>query len=175
MTKFKTLMNIHGIQAIHVLTYNNITDNKIIFIKNGNKWLSLFFNVDPPPKVKTSKVHNSRPCAPIGCTRQWVGSFHSLETPLHFLQPTYLLPLIHATPNFKWSMYTLTTLNISQLQTFICLFKTALTHTTKQLTLIIYTTESQMIDFHVSMTNTPLHLNISGLLCHGTCQTTVIS
>ena len=35
------------------------------------------------------------------------------------LQQTYLRPSIHTTQNFKWSRYTLTTLNISQLQTFI--------------------------------------------------------
>ena len=54
---------------------------------------------------------------PIGCTRQEVGSLHSLETPLHSPQQTYLRPSIHTTQNFKWSRYTLTTLNISQLKT----------------------------------------------------------
>ena len=110
-----------------------------IFFKWG-KIIVPCFNVDPLHKVKTPKVHNSRQCAPMGCTRQGVGSFHSLETTLHSLQPTYLRPLIHTIPNFKFSRYTLTALNISQLQTFICLFKTALTRTTKQLTLLIYTT-----------------------------------
>ena len=63
-----------------------------------------------------------------------MGSLHSLETTLHSLQQTYLRPSIHTTQNFKWSRYTLTTLNISQLQTFIYLIETAHPHTTKQLT-----------------------------------------
>ena len=53
-------------------------------------------------------------CAPIGCTRQEVGSLYSLETTSHSLPKTYLRLLIHTTYNFKWSRYTLTTLNISQ-------------------------------------------------------------
>ena len=36
----------------------------------------------------------------------------SLELEYH--DETYLRPLIHTTQNFKWSRYTLTTLNISQ-------------------------------------------------------------
>ena len=53
---------------------------------------------------------------PIGCTRQEVGS---LETTLHSLQQTYLRPLIHTTQNFKWSRYTLTTLNITIANNYI--------------------------------------------------------
>ena len=63
-----------------------------------------------------------------------VGSLHSLETTLHSLQHTYLQPLIHTTQNFKWSRYTLTTLNISQLQTCTYLLETAHPRTTNQLT-----------------------------------------
>ena len=71
---------------------------------------------------------------PIGCTRQEVGSLHSLETTSHSLQQTYLRLLIHTTQNVKWSWYTLTTQNISQLHTFIYLLETAHPRTTKQLT-----------------------------------------
>ena len=63
-----------------------------------------------------------------------MGSLHSLETTLHSLQQTYLRPSIYTTQNFKWSRYTSTTLNISQLQTFIYLLETAHPRTTKQLT-----------------------------------------
>ena len=41
---------------------------------------------------------------------------------------------IHTTQNFKWSRYTLTTVTISQLKTFIYLLETAYPRTTKQLT-----------------------------------------
>ena len=63
-----------------------------------------------------------------------MGSLHSFETTLHSLQHTYLRSSIHTTQNFKWSRYTLTTLNISQFQTFIYLLETAHPCTTKQLT-----------------------------------------
>ena len=36
------------------------------------------------------KYITSPPCVPIGCTRQEVGSLHSLETTLHSLQQTYI-------------------------------------------------------------------------------------
>ena len=67
-----------------------------------------------PLKPKHPKYITSQQCAPIGCTRQEVGSLHSLETTSHSLQQTYLRLLIHTTQKFKWSRYTLTTLNISQ-------------------------------------------------------------
>ena len=49
------------------------------------------------PKAKTQKYITSHQCAPIGCTRQEVGSLHSLETTSHSLQQTYLRLLIHTT------------------------------------------------------------------------------
>ena len=70
-----------------------------------------------PLKPTHPKYKTSQQCAPIGCTRQEVGSLHSLETTSHSLQQTYLRLLIHTTQNFKWSRYTLTTLNIPQLIT----------------------------------------------------------
>ena len=57
-------------------------------------------------KPKHPKYINSQQCEPIGCTRQGVGSLHSLETTLHSLQQTYLQPSIHTRQNFKWSRYT---------------------------------------------------------------------
>ena len=48
-----------------------------------------------------------------------MGSLDSLETTLNSLQQRNLRPSMHTTHNIKWSRYTLTTLNISQLQTFI--------------------------------------------------------
>ena len=47
----------------------------------------------------TPKAKNitSQQCALIGCTRQEVGSLHSLETTSHSLQQTYLRLLIHTT------------------------------------------------------------------------------
>ena len=60
------------------------------------------------------KYITSQQCMPIGCTRQEVGSLHSLETTLHSLQQTYLRPSIHTTQNPEWSRYTLTTLNIQK-------------------------------------------------------------
>ena len=72
----------------------------------------------PKPDTDTGTSYNhisllSEECALIGCTRQEVGSLHSLETTSHSLQQTYLRLLIHTTQNFNWSRYTLTTLNIS--------------------------------------------------------------
>ena len=63
----------------------------------------------PTPLTSTSKhpkYITSQQCAPIGWTRQEVGSLHSLETTSHSLQQTYLRLLIHTTQNFKWSRYT---------------------------------------------------------------------
>ena len=94
---------------------------------------SQFRKPSSPLKQTHAKYITSPPRVPIGCTRQKVGSLHSLETILHSLQHTYLRPSIHTTQNFKWSRYTLTTLNISQLQTFIYLLETAHPRTTKQL------------------------------------------
>ena len=50
-----------------------------------------------PLKPKHQKYITSHQCAPIGCTRQEVGSLHSLETTSHSLQQTYLRLLIHTT------------------------------------------------------------------------------
>ena len=67
-------------------------------------------------KITQKQTHpkyiTSPPCMPIGCTRQEVCSLHSLETTLHSLQQTYLRPSIYTSYNFKWSRYTLTTLNM---------------------------------------------------------------
>ena len=65
-------------------------------------------------KAKTPKIHNFTEVRTEGCTRQEVGSLHSLEITSHSLQQTYLRLLIHTPQNFKWSRYTLTTLNLSQ-------------------------------------------------------------
>ena len=51
----------------------------------------------PPLKPKHQKYITSHQCGPIGCTRQEVGSLHSLETTSHSLQHTYLRLLIHTT------------------------------------------------------------------------------
>ena len=78
-----------------------------------------------PLKQTHPKYITSLPCVTICCTRHEVGSLHLLETTLHSLQQTYLRPSIPTTQNFKWSRYTLTTPNISQLQTFIYFVETA--------------------------------------------------
>ena len=70
------------------------------------------------------------------------------KSTLHSLQQTYLRPSIHTTQNFKWPRYTLTTLNISQLQTFIYLLETAHSHTTKQLTRTYSTAYSTSLTYH---------------------------
>ena len=61
---------------------------------------------------------------------------------------TRLQPSIHTTQNFKWSRYTLTTPNISQLQTFIYHLETAHPHTTKQLTQTYNTEYSTSQTYH---------------------------
>ena len=76
-----------------------------------------------PLKQSHPKYITLPPCVTIGCTRQEVGSLLSSETPLHSLQQTYLRQLMHTTQNFKWPWYTLTILNISQLQTFTYLLQ----------------------------------------------------
>ena len=96
------------------------------------------------PKANTPKVHNFTIVVPIGCTRQEVGS---LETTLfHYNRHTF--DYQHTTQNFKWSRYTLTTLNISQLQTFIYLLETAHPCTTKQLTHTYNTAYSTSQTYH---------------------------
>ena len=89
-----------------------------------------------PPKEKNlpPMYITSPPYAPICWIRQGKGSSPSLEITLHSQQQTYHRPSIHTTQNFKWSRYTLTTPNISQLQTLIYLLETAHPRTTKQLT-----------------------------------------
>ena len=62
---------------------------------------SKFRKPSSPLKPKHQKYITSQQCAPIGCTRQEVGSLHSLGTTLHSLQQTYLRLLIHTTQNFK--------------------------------------------------------------------------
>ena len=101
-----------------------------------------------PLKQTHAKYTTSPPCVPIDGTRQEVGSLHSLETTLHSLQQTYLRLLIHTAQNFKWSRYTLTTLNISQLQTFIYLLETPHPRTTKQLTRTYNTAYSTSRTYH---------------------------
>ena len=77
-------------------------------------------HVQYPPPVPTGLVKpkpkyiTSQQCATIGCTKQEVGSSHTLEATCHSPQRTCLRLLIHTTHNFRWSMYTLTRLNISQ-------------------------------------------------------------
>ena len=122
---------------------------------------SQFRKPSSPLKQTHQKYITSPPCVPIGCTRQKVGSIHSLETTLHSLQQTYIRPLIHTTQNFKWSRYTLTTLNISQLQTCIHLLETAHPRTTKQLTWRYHTAYSTSQTYHTQSspkmwTHTPL-------------------
>ena len=80
---------------------------------------SQFRKPSSPLKPKHQKYITSHQCAPIGCTRQEVGSLHSLETTSHSLQQTYLRLLIHTTQNFKWSRYILPTLNTSLMKTGI--------------------------------------------------------
>ena len=58
---------------------------------------SQFRKPSSPLKPKHQKYITSHQCAPIGCTRQEVGSLHSLETISHSLQQTYLRLLIHTT------------------------------------------------------------------------------
>ena len=64
------------------------------------------------PKQTHPKYITLPPCVPGCCIWQEVGSLHSLEITLQSQQQTYLRPSIHTTPNFKWSRYTLITLNI---------------------------------------------------------------
>ena len=80
--------------------------------------LSQFRKPSSPLKQTHPICIISQLCVPIGYTSQEVGSFHPFETTLHSLQQTYIRPLIHTTQTFKCAWYTLTTLNISQLQTF---------------------------------------------------------
>ena len=71
-----------------------------------------------------------------------------LEKTVHSVQQTYLRPLIHTTQNFKWSRYTLTIINISQLQTSIYLLQTAHPRTTKQLAQTYNTVYSTSQTYH---------------------------
>ena len=109
---------------------------------------SEFRKPSSPLKQTHPKYITSPPCVPIGCTRQEVGSLHSLETTLHSLQQTYLRPSLHTTQNFKLSRYTLTKLTLSQLQTCIYLLETAHPRTTKQLTRTYNTAYSTSQTYH---------------------------
>ena len=121
---------------------------------------SQFRKLSSPLKPKHPKYITSQQCAPIGYTRQEVGSLHSLETTLHSLQQTYLRLLIHTTQNFKWSRYTLTTLNITIANIYIPPRDTTST-TTKQLTRTYNTAYSTSRTYHTRSspemrTHTPL-------------------
>ena len=99
------------------------------------------------------KYITSPPCVPIGCTMQEVGLLHLTLHYINYVKQTYLRTPIHTTQNFKWSRYTLITLNISQLQIFIYLLETAHPRTTKQLTRIYntaYSTSHQTYHTHSS-------------------------
>ena len=75
-------------------------------------------------------------------------NINGIKTTLHSLQQTYLPPSIHTTHDFKWSWYTLTSLSISQLQTFIYLLETAHPRTTKQPTRTYNTANSTSQTYH---------------------------
>ena len=102
-------------------------------------------------KPKHPKYITSQQCATIGCTRQEVGSSHSLETTKHSPQQTYFRPLIHTAQDFKWSGYTLTILNISQLQTSSYLRETAHPRTTKQPTQTYNTACNSSQTYHTTL------------------------
>ena len=53
--------------------------------------------LDKTSEPRVPLIHALTQCAPKGCTRQEVGSLHSLETTSHSLQQTYLRLLIHTT------------------------------------------------------------------------------
>ena len=58
-------MNINGIQTVHVLKDNKISDNKMLFIEKWEFFIFLVFNVDPPLKLK---------CTPVGISSKEVTS-----------------------------------------------------------------------------------------------------
>ena len=100
------------------------------------------------PKANTPKVHNfTTECADR--LHKAGGGFITFTTTD--------IPSIHTTQNLKWSRYTLTTLNISQLQTFIYLLETAHPHTTKQLTQIYNTAYSTSQTYHTQSSWTTQH------------------
>ena len=115
---------------------------------------SQFMKPSSPLNQPHPNYITSPPCVSIGCTMKGVGSLHSSETTLHLLQHSYLRPLIHTTQNFKWLRYTLTTQNISQLQTCIYFLETAHPYTTKQLTRVYNTAYGTSQTFHTGDANT---------------------
>ena len=64
------------------------------------------------PKAKTPKIHNFRAVRTDRLHKAGGGLITLIKDKPHSLQQTYLRLSIHTTQNFKWSRYTLTTLNI---------------------------------------------------------------
>ena len=66
------------------------------------------------PKAKTPKIHNFTAVHTDRLHKAGGGLITLIRDNITFTKQTYRRLLIHTTQNFKWSRYTLTTLNISQ-------------------------------------------------------------
>ena len=111
-------------------------------LNNGGP-IYLFFD---KPTMRTRWMAGGAPHKSEWCRDKSSSDNHTKSLDLWYLP--YIQTLIHTTHNFKWSRYTLTILNISQLQTFIYLLKTAHPRTTKQLTRTYNTTYSTSQTYH---------------------------
>ena len=108
-------------------------------------------------KATTSKVQNFTTVSTDRSHKSWHGLI-TLATTKHSLQQTYLRLLIHTTQNFKRSGYTLTALNLSQLQTYIYLLEISHPRNPKQLTRTYNTSQTYHTQFSPEIwTHTPLH------------------
>ena len=76
-------VNINGLR-------NKLEELKLLIPRHTCRTSSQFRKPSSPLKPKHLKYITSQQCVPIGCTRQEVGSLHSLETTSHSLQQIYL-------------------------------------------------------------------------------------
>ena len=99
------------------------------------------------PKAKTPKIHNFTAVHTNRLHKAGGGLITLFRDNITFIT-TDIPSTINTTHNFKWSRYTLTTLNISQYHTYIYFLETPHPRTTKQLTRTYNTAYSTSRTYH---------------------------
>ena len=112
------------ILQININRIKNKLEELKLLIHNTHAYIITIQEIKLTPKANTPKVHNFTTVRADRWHKAGGGLITLIRNNITLLQQTYLRPSIHTTQKFKWSRYTLTTLNISQLQTFIYLLQT---------------------------------------------------
>ena len=98
----------------NIIRLRNKLEELKLFIHDTHAHIITIQETKLTPKAKTPKIHNFTAVRTDRLHKAGGGLITLIRTTSHSLQQTYLRLLIHTTQNFKWSTYTLTTLNISQ-------------------------------------------------------------